>query len=299
MSDITKKQTPPPQVQGPARLAELYGGILNKKPTVIPHKWEPGPGATLRDLPTTASRMAIIYGRSKSGKSLEAELLCEMAIANGHDNLAIADFDRDNPSLGDRFGAKQVIRPLAATAQYFELAFLHLFELQQKTKCDAVLDMGFGALRDFRQFALSTNYQLTLEESLIRSVLVLMLTPNLDDLGPIRALDKVFLPRDVILVVNEGTTSTPNANVAFEFASVLNDPYVRGLLKRGARLKHLPRLPNGTAFHNSKRPFALAAQPHPDNPLNAFERAGAQQFLQKAHVAFEAHADLLPIRRLV
>jgi hypothetical protein len=261
------------------------------RPAQVPYVWSPGPGATLPDLSADAPRQVLAYARSKAGKSFVLEFIAENAMEAGL-QLLLGDLDRDNASLSKRFPGK-TIRPPNATDAYFDRTLIDMHNFQLKYRNDILLDVGFGSIKTFRTFAQKMGLQRIQEEAGVRGVLLIPLTPDLDDIMPIELLSGVYLPKDIVLVVNEGLIDT-DRDVALEFEEALHDRRILALIERGARLVHLPRLPKSVAFRNTLKPFAWAARSGWDNPLDMFERAGAGVFLETARRRFQEVADVIP-----
>ena len=279
--------------KGAADLAKLFAsfGAVKAPP---PHKWSEAPGAETSNesVLATSPRFVIFGGRSGVGKSLACEFIAEHAIGAGM-AIAVADFDRDNASVTARFGSNMVMRPLNAEDNFYEEGIKKLFAFQKQHKCDVLVDIGFASVRTFCAIAKKIRLQAIQEANGIRPVLVVPLGLNLDDLMVLEKFDGAYLPRDILLMLNESLVPT-GQDPTLAFGPVLRDPRIHGLIKRGARQMMMPALPGGPAFHNTKKPFSWASRMDWDSPLNEFQQAGAANFLREMRAACRTHADILP-----
>ncbi len=279
--------------QTAADLAKLYTnfGAVKAPP---PHKWSEAPGTETSNeaVLATSPRFVIFAGRSQVGKSFACEFVAEHAIAAGM-KIALADFDRDNASMTARFGLDRVMRPDNAEDVFFEEGLKKLFAFQKQYKCDVMIDIGFASVRTFCAVARKIHLQAIQEANGIRPVLVVPVGLNLDDLMVLEKFDGAYLPRDILLMLNEFLVPA-GQDASLAFGPVLRDPRIHGLIKRGARQMMMPALPGGAAFHNTKRPFEWAARMDWDSPLNEFQQAGAAHFLREMRAACRKHVDILP-----
>ena len=256
-----------------------------------------------------APRLFFTIARSKNGKSFLTKLMCERAQAAGRDPI-LCDCDRDNATLTSHFGEANVLRPKAASTVYFEQMLMSLIEKQKVEGRDAVVDLGFGMIHEFRNFCRNWDLGAVLEEYGIRSVVIAPLAPNVDDLPPLASTLEVFKPDDLLVLFNEGLLDS-TADFQIEYTSFYESAETEILFgarspkdrskrlapkvsKNAPRVMWLPRMKGGGRFFNTRQPFARVAGTDWRNPLNPFERQGALRFLQTVDKLFNDLAPLLP-----
>ena len=282
-----------------ASTAERYAQLLcgefaeyaKSKPELATKIWTETENTGKHRVLKKAPRRIIVYGRSKAGKSFWLNNTCGCLLDHNIPFLML-DVDQDNASLTRRF-RESTIRLRHNEDFDFRELYKETLDFQAKRGVDIFIDIGFGRCKAFRDYACQSNLQAVEEEYGIRSVLVLPITTDIEDLMPIELLDGVYLPKDVLLVFNEHSVP-PGQDLREAFQHVLDDPRIRGLVKRGARTVHFPRLPDGHKIIARNAPLGHSERSDWDNPLHLMERVGAKRFLDSAWRRMQAVSDVVP-----
>lgn len=178
-------------------------------------------------------RLIVLFGRGRVGKTTFARLLVDRAHEAGRMEFAIADADRTNATMAAFY--QNVVQPVESDDQAVLEFFDDLINAQVEDRATVLLDTR-GADPTFPTFAASLDLVATLTEHAIIPVAMHLIGPDPDDLSVLREVEarKAYCPPQTILVLNGAPLRA--------FDKVQKDAALKGAVKRGAIVVHIPRL---------------------------------------------------------
>ena len=198
-----------------------------------------GPSGQALDL-TGKAKAIMAIGLGATGKTTLLRWLCERALEQGEDELALATVDPVNRELGHFFPAAMVPPtqdPAQVTAWLEQLLAMIL-----ETGKSAALDFGGGDTTLARLLTEVPDLQQMMESAGVEPVALYPLTPRSSDLTPLAAMTKVgFRPKATALILNEGRADSTRAPLQ-EFGQIRRHSVYKSAIAQGAVEIWMPRL---------------------------------------------------------
>jgi len=200
----------------------------------------------------TGTPCHIFAGSGFSGKSFTAKFLIDHAMALGR-TLAVAEMDPSKRELVRTYGADVVMQPMSTDASGQEtptndpavvahwcMRYLD-WVMAQPEKHPVLLEFGGGDTALQRLVAMAGDLRGALEGNGFSPVMWHFLTPRVEDLGTLAALERAkFQPPHTVLVMSDALLR--QADPAEAFGRVEAHPVYKAARSRGAILIRLPAL---------------------------------------------------------
>jgi len=236
-----------------------------------------------------------LAGRGGAGKTLLLRWIVERAIAAGR-LLVIADGDRTNRSLP--LFLDGVLTPNGADDATVWRWLEAIITRMVADRFNLVLDLGGGDLV-LKRIALELALQSLLEASGIAPVVLHLLSPELESLAYLAALEEngLFAPERTALILNEGLVPIGHGNDETVFAAVREHKIFKAAIRRGAVPIVMPRLKPAFEINAQHLLFADAAAAKTKEgapPLGVFDRQRTLLWLAAMEKAFEPITAWLP-----
>ena len=236
-----------------------------------------------------------LAGRGGAGKTLLLRWIVERAIAAGR-LLVIADGDRTNRSLP--LFLDGVLTPNGADDATVWRWLEAIITRMVADRFNLVLDLGGGDLV-LKRIALELALQSLLEASGIAPVVLHLLSPELESLAYLAALEDngLFAPERTALILNEGLVPIGHGNDETVFAAVREHKIFKAAIRRGAVPIVMPQLKPAFEINARHLSFADAAAGKSKEglpPLGVFDRQRMALWLVAMEKAFEPVAAWLP-----
>src|SRR5271165_6365909 len=174
--------------------------------------------------------------------------------------------------------------------------FLHFV---MENKASAAIDFGGGDTSLGQLVATVPDLVAIMEAAEVSPVLMVVLSPRVDDLAVLAALEGAgFSPKATAIVLNEGMAD-PTLPPSVAFAPILRHSVYKAALARGAVPLWMPRLFCAAEVELRRIQFGQARDGIiPDGrtmlPLNAFDRSKVGHWLRAMESRFEPIKSWLP-----
>jgi hypothetical protein len=250
----------------------------------------------------TRPRCLFLSGRGGTGKSLLLRWMAERAFAAGR-TLVIADGDRTNRALPKYFDG--VLFPESvddgAVAHWLET----VLEQMVIDRFTLVVDLG-GGDQVLKRLAHELALQSLLEENGITPVLLHLIGPEIESLGPLSTLEKpnpadqsvpLFAPPCTALILNAGLIPNAGTNPAEVFTPIREHRVFQDAIQRGARALSMPRLWPALEINRRELSFASAVAGQAGKgpaPLGLGDRQRVKLWLRAMDQDFASIAEWLP-----
>ena len=244
---------------------------------------------------TGKAKAIMAIGLGATGKTTLLRWLCERALRQDDDDLALATVDPVNRELGHYFPAAMA-PPTQDPAQV--TAWLEqLLAMIMETGKSVALDFGGGDTTLARLLAEVPDLQQMMEGAGVEPVALYPLSPRSSDLTPLAAMAQAgFLPKATALILNEGRADSTRAPLQ-EFGQIRRHSVYKSAIAQGAVEIWMPRLYSAKAIEDRRIGFRRAVNgeiPAGGLGLGPFDRSRTRHWLAAMEDAFAPIASWLP-----
>ena len=250
-----------------------------------------GPGLDL----TAKAKAIMAIGLGATGKTTLLRWLCERAMRQNDDDLALATVDPVNRELSHYFPSAMA-PPTQDPAQV--TAWLEqLLTMTMETGKSVALDFGGGDTTLARLLAEVHDLQQMMEVAGVEPVALYPLTPRSSDLTPLAAMTQAgFTPKATALILNEGRADSTRPPLQ-EFGHIRRHSVYKTAVARGAVEIWMPRLYAAKAIEDRRIGFRQAVNGEMLEGglgLGPFDRSRTRHWLTAMDEAFAPIASWLP-----